>query len=371
MTYALSTLWFERQRFFAAVLAVTFSTVLICLQFGILLGMFALTSVPIDYANAQIWLAGPAVSSVDVARPIPNRYQNWLLKQPEVIEAETYILGFNYWTRHDGGAELVIIVGSHLHDDSLGAIKNLDADLRAKLTEPNTIVVDESELSKLGLKGIGDIVQIGGKRARLVGTIQGVGSLQGPYVFCSVETARTFLNLSDDQTTYVLARCRTNEEAAAVVKRLNKLPMMSVWTSSGFSYHSQMRWLTKTKAGLALGFAAALGLLVGAVVTRQSLYSATVASIREYAVLRALGIPRWRMALNLVSLAFWVGLIGITLAFPITYGLLQLGIYLNLSILMPWWLVLGSVVVTWTVAILAGLTTLHTLHQVEPMVLLR
>ena len=68
-----------------------------------------------------------------------------------------------------------------------------------------------------------------------------------------------------------------------------------------------MHWLTKTKAGIALGYAAALGLLVGAVVTYQTLSAATKASLREYAVLRALGIPRWRMALAVMSQSFWVG----------------------------------------------------------------
>ena len=38
-----------------------------------------------------------------------------------------------------------------------------------------------------------------------------------------------------------------------------------------------MHWLTKTKAGIALGYAAALGLLVGAVVTSQTLYAAMAA----------------------------------------------------------------------------------------------
>src|SRR6185437_8157003 len=88
---------------------------------------------------------------------------------------------------------------------------------------------------------------------------------------------------------------------------------ISAFTATDFSNHSQIHWLTKTKAGIALGLAAALGLLVGAVVTSQTLYSATVASLKEYAVLRALGIPRWRMALMVMAQAFWVGVIGISL----------------------------------------------------------
>src|SRR5262249_60498804 len=85
---------------------------------------------------------------------------------------------------------------------------------------------------------------------------------------------------------------------------------LSAFTSASFSLHSRLHWLTKTKAGIALGLAAALGLLVGAVVTSQTLYAATAAQLREYAVLRAMGIPRWRMALTVLAQSFWVGAAG-------------------------------------------------------------
>ena len=58
MSYALSTLWYERQRYLPAVLAVAFSCLLIALQCGLLLGLFSITSIPIDESSADIWV-GP------------------------------------------------------------------------------------------------------------------------------------------------------------------------------------------------------------------------------------------------------------------------------------------------------------------------
>jgi putative ABC transport system permease protein len=147
---------------------------------------------------------------------------------------------------------------------------------------------------------------------------------------------------------------------------------MTALTKPEFSLRTRLHWLTKTQAGVALGFAAVLGLLVGAVVTRQSLYSATVASLRELAVLRALGIPRWRLSLNLAAMSFWVGVAGVALALPAVYGLsIFLVDTLHLPLDLPWWLVLSSVVITLAMAILAGLSTLGALRRIEPMVLLR
>ena len=48
MAYTLSTLWYERQRYLPGVLAVAFSALLIALQCGLLLGLFSITSIPVD-----------------------------------------------------------------------------------------------------------------------------------------------------------------------------------------------------------------------------------------------------------------------------------------------------------------------------------
>src|SRR5207253_4170140 len=115
--------------------------------------------------------------------------------------------------------------------------------------------------------------------------------------------------------------CRHKGDAPGVVAKLRAFTSMTAFTQDEFSLRTRMHWLTKTKAGIALGCAAALGLLVGAIVTSQTLYAATAASIREYAVLQALGIPRWRMAMSVLAQSFWVGVIGIGVATPVVITL--------------------------------------------------
>jgi putative ABC transport system permease protein len=156
-----------------------------------------------------------------------------------------------------------------------------------------------------------------------------------------------------------------------VVERLRAYDTMSAYTSDEFSLRTRMHWLTKTKAGIALGFAAALGLLVGAVVTSQTLYAATAASMREYAVLRALGIPRWRMAATVLAQSFWVGIIGIALTIPVVYGIQHGAETLGARVKLPFELLAFAVVVTMTMALLSGLVALRSLRLVEPATLLR
>jgi putative ABC transport system permease protein len=372
MSYALSTLWYERQRFLPAVVAVAFSAILIALQCGLLLGLFSITSIPIDESNADVWVSAPKVPSVDLGWTISESWQAYLAL-PEVERTEPYFEGFAYWHKPTGGQELCVVVGTRLGPEALGTIHQLTHPYRMLLAEPGSVVVDQGEFGRLGLEKVGDYAEVAGKRVRVIGTVRGLRSLAGPYVFCSLETARRLLRPPGDQVSFLLAKCKHPEDAPKVVSYLNShFPKkLTAYTADYFSFHSRMHWLTKTKAGIALGLAAALGLAVGMVVTSQTLYSATVASLKEYAVLRALGIPRWRMVLMVLSQSFWVGFTGVVLSLPVIFGIAAAGNEVGARIMLPWWLLGSSVGVTMAMALISGVLALRSLRKVEPATLLR
>jgi putative ABC transport system permease protein len=374
MPYSLATLWHDRQRFLPGVLAVAFSSLLIALQFGLLLGLFSITSVPIDHTRADIWMGAPGVLSVDLGETIRASDIGRLAGMKDYIsQAEPYLQGFAYWAKPQGGRELCMVIGSHMSADSLGAVDMLSPDLRGKLSEPDSIVVDESDLERLGISGVDDAAEITNHRVKVVGLTRGLRSLAGPYVFCNLTTARSLLmRTADAQVTYVLAKCKNPDDAPAVVEYLRKeYKDVSSFTASEFSRKSQLHWLFKTKAGIALGYAALLGLLVGAVVTSQTLYAATVASMREYAVLRALGIPRWRIAGMVLAQSFWVGLLGVIIGFFAVHAARYAASQLGASVLLPNWLQIGAASITLLTAMIAGVTALRSLRLVEPATLLR
>jgi putative ABC transport system permease protein len=364
-------LWHERQRYLPGVLAVAFSALLIALQCGLLLGLFSITSIPIDNSTADVWVGAPQVLSVDLGRPIREDYYARVDSMPEVERTEIYIQGFAYWSKPDGGTELCMVIGCALEPDSIGKVKELTPEMCAALTEPEAIVVDESDVGRLGIKGVGDMAEISGRRVRVVGLTKGLKSLAGPYVFCNRTTARERLRLLPGQCTYILAKCKNPEDAPKVVQKMKEYHNLSAFTSKDFSFRSRMHWLTKTKAGIALGYAAALGLLVGAVVTYQTLSAATKASLREYAVLRALGIPRWRMGMMVVSQSFWVGVIGVSMALPAVFALQYLADWLGVRVLLRPDLLGAAAGVTMVMAMLSGLLALRSLRHVEPAMLLR
>ena len=246
-------------------------------------------------SHADIWVGHPEIPSIDLGRPIPEDWKSYVwceagCRALRDLPRRVQQLGQTDRRQRTGPG--------HRHPlaepDPLGAIDLLTPEHRVLLSEPGAVVVDVGEFGRLGITKVGDTAEVNGHEVRVVGTVnespqsgRSVSVLfrrYGPVACCPAMA---------DQTTFILARCYNKEDAPEIVARLKeKYPAkISAFTSEAFSLHSRMHWLTKTRAGIALGLAACLGLLVGAVVTSQTLYAATAASMKEYAVLRALGIP--------------------------------------------------------------------------------
>jgi putative ABC transport system permease protein len=373
MAYALSTIWFERSRFLPAILAVAFSAILITVQGGLMIGLLSMMSSPVDNSESDVWVGYPGMQSVDVSEPVPERWLDRLAGDPGIERVEEYVIGFSLWRRMPEAGrppiqEICTVIGAKLSSNSLGAIPYLRThpELLDALNEPFTIAVDQSELKRLGVNGIGDYGEVLGRRVRIVGIVRGYRSLAGPYIFCSTETGKQFLKYRNDQVTYYLGRCKPDATPGEVKRRMARYEQLSTLTKNEFSLRSRMHWLTTTKAGLAIGFTSLLGLLVGAVVTSQTLFAATVASQRELATMRAMGIPSWRLKLTVVSQAMWVGLLGIGVAIPLTIVLANVAGTMGTQVVMHPAIVTIAVVVTLIMAVGSGLAALRSFQGVDP-----
>jgi putative ABC transport system permease protein len=132
-----------------------------------------------------------------------------------------------------------------------------------------------------------------------------------------------------------------------------------------------MYWMRESKAGVALLFTSGLALLVGLVITSHTLYAATVASLREYALLRALGISLWRIGGLILAQSFWVGLGGVIVAAPLVYGMVHAIQAAGGRVILSPLLLGGTAGVTLVMALASGLYALRSLRLFEPVVLLR
>ena len=376
LPYGLKMLVREPVRSLPAVLAITFSAVLVACQAGMLLGFLETASRPIDRNSADLWACSRDGSALGFGHPIEEAWYARLASQPEVTQVEPYVFGFTMWHRAAGPVEQCVVVGSRLNEGAIGALWDLGPRERVLLGQPGAVALYDPERKLLNLeRGVGAVGEINGRRVQVVailrGEVKGAGLI--PSVICSLRTAYQIVpGLRPGEVTHLIARCHRPEDAPLVASRLrHRHPDMATFTREEMSEQTRTYWLKKTRAGTVLTLSALLALAVGSVVTGQTFYSATAASWRELAVLRALGIPSWRVVGMLLGQALTVALAGVLAAIPVTATLVRIGEEFGIQTLMPAWVIIGVAVLMFAMAAAAGLVALRSLRFVEPAALLR
>lgn len=309
----------DRVRLVVTLTGIVFAVVLSAIQLGLFVGFQRATSDLIRHAGADLWIASTGVTHLETGVPFSERKLYDLLATPGLAAAQKHLVRFGQWKKPDGGQESVMVIGVDL-TGSMGRPWQLVAGSADRLSEPDAVIVDALYLGKLGITGVGDVVEIGGHRARVVGLTRGIRTFTtAPPVFAAFKQAQDYTGVAEDQTIYLLARVEPGLDPSEVARRLRqRLTDVDVWTADAWRTGQEAYWMFGTGAGITVLIAAGLGLLVGVVVVAQTIYSATVDHIREYGTLKAMGATNaylYRVILQQAALSALAGYgVGIAIA---------------------------------------------------------
>lgn len=327
----------DRARFAVTLVGISFSVVLMAVQIGLLLGCIATSSGLVQNAGAKFWITSRRTINVDQSVEIARDLRLRALAIQGVASAETYIVRLAVWRRPDGGSEGVTIVGFDLASGA-GRPWKITAGSLPALGQPDTVMIDEFYKPKLDVAALGDRVEINGHHAQIVGFTSGIRAFtQSPYIFASLPTARRLTGLPDDRVSYILLRLAPVADPAKTRAALQSaLPDVDVLSAAEFAYASASYWLLSTGAGAGLLVGALLGLMVGVVITAQTLYAATIERIVEYATLRAIGASARTLAMIVVRQGLISGALGYALG--MAGAIIALRVTRNTSVVMilPW-----------------------------------
>ena len=289
---ALKALLADRGKLLTSLLGVAFSVVLINLQVGLLRGLIQKASLLVDYGQADIWVGHQHMNNVDIGTFIPERWVHRIRGVEGVERAEPYIVMFGQAKMPDGKFENVVVVGCEPASLMGNAWQMADGDRRAVL-QPDGVLVDSCDAAKLGDCRVGDVREINGQRAKVVGMTRGiVGFTTNPYVFTTLERARRkyTAGIPAEHCSYFLVKAKPGTDVKALCARIKqRVPELDVYDRQTYSLMCCEYWLTRTGIGLSFGLAAFLGLLVGLAVVAQTLYSSVTERVKEFGTLKAMG----------------------------------------------------------------------------------
>ncbi|SDP70464.1 ABC transporter permease [Phyllobacterium sp. OV277] len=375
VSIARKTLIHEWRRFLPAIVAVGFSGVLMIVQGALLLGIIGSNALYVTQSKAEYWVGFPGTQSVDLGRPIGADTATSLYIEQNISNIEPFLLGSGDWRGARGGGTGVTIVGIDTKANGLALGRIVPAMMRNLLLEPGTVLIDATDKSKLAID-VGGSAEINGRRVRVVGIIDGLRGLGGVNVITSIDTARTLdtaLSTSDN-VTYFLYNVNKFAPGDAILNRLNQQAgskRFYVWSAQDLAGMSIRYWLLESGAGVAFIFATAIAMLVGTLVTSQTLMAAVAGSIPQYATLRALGVSFKSLRVIVIEQAAWVGVLGLLLGATFSIIAATIANMYRVPFELRTSVMLAASIVVLLVAFAAGLLALRRLHHADPATLLR
>jgi putative ABC transport system permease protein len=366
-TLAFRNLFHDRVQLVVTLIGILFSVVLMAVQLGLYLGAKDMITATIERADGDVWMMAYGTKNFEEAQPINVRDRLVALSTPGVVRAVPLVAAFNDWKRPDGGNAITVVVGSDAEDGGLVPWNIVEGDLGA-IGARDAVFIDRSYVGDLGVTGVGDIAQVGGQRVRIAGLTDGVRSFTTtPFVFTTLNRARSLLSMPSDRITYVLVKVAPGVAAESVRDALQaRLPDLQVMTKAEFRDRSLSHWLFATGAGVALIGGAVLGLLVGTVIVAQTLYGSTKDHINEFATLRALGSSSGFIHRVILAQAGLSAVLGYGLGMAVALAIVTFTSKTALPILMTPELAAALFVLTVVMCAVSAIAAINKVTKIDP-----
>lgn len=243
----------------------------------------------IDRSGGDVVVAQQGVRTMHMTQSVlPDRVARAIAQVPGVARATPIVYVPTLLERGDKRS-LVYLIG----EDPEARTIPLVSGRRARAGE---VVVDEALADRIGARPGASVTSLG-RSFRVVGQIAGTSSIASSIALAERRDLARLLR-SGESVNYVFVRARPGVGASELATRIEQsVPGVTASTRAEFS-RSERRLVGDMSTDIVRSMIF-VGFLIGVAVTGLVAYSATLAQLRDYAVLRALGL-RARRALALV-----------------------------------------------------------------------
>jgi putative ABC transport system permease protein len=362
----------DKVRLTVTLTGVVFAVVLIVVELGLFVGFTVTTSSIIDKSKVDLWIVSKGTPYIEQGAVFSERKLYQVLATPGVARADKYIVHFSNWKTHEGAEEGIQIVGFNPYSGVGGPWNVVEGNIE-DLKTPDAVMVDEIYKKKLGVSRVGEIFEVNGRRARVVGFTRGIRAFTTtPYIFTSFKNAQAFANIAEDQSYFILVRALPGTKIPALQQQLeSRLKDVDVLTTAKFSSMTRFYWMFTTGAGVAVLIAALLGLVVGVVVVAQTIYATTMDHIREYGTLKAMGAPNSYIYRIIVTQAGMSAVAGYVLAMLISVFIVRASSSGGAAIMLPLPMAIGIFFLTLLMCIGAAVVSINKVTSLDPAMVFR
>lgn len=366
---ALKMLFGDRTKYAILVLGIAFATLLINQQGAIFLGLLVRATGPLQNVHQpDLWVSDPGVRFIAEYRPLAEQKLNRVRSVPGVMWAEPLINNWAVVELDDGRFEKVNIIGLP-RTSMVGQPPEITAGSIDDLRAPGAVIIEESSLPRLGNVGIGDTLRLNDKRAVVVGLCKAKKGFESNLLmYATIDNVLSFTPSQRRNISYIVVKCQSPEDILKVQAAINDLGDIRAFTRDEFALRTIDFILKETGIGVNFGITIVLGFIVGVLLSAAVFYQFTTENLRQFAVLKALGVTGTRLTGMVLLQAMIVGLIGygVGVGAASAFTIITRKATAELDAMLPWQLLLGSLIAMMVCMLLASLLSLRRVLKVAP-----
>ncbi|MFO0593543.1 MAG: ABC transporter permease [Polyangiaceae bacterium] len=370
-TAAVRMMFHGKLKMIGTLFGVVFAVILSNQQAGTFLGLLGKNTMLVDNVGADVWILPPNAVQITAGPTLSDSALMQARTTPGVAWAEPLLYGGGSLARGDGGTEAITIVGVKL-PEMRGGPWNVVAGSKDALSQPDTMLFEDSQRDKFGGMNLGSVREVNGRKVRAGGFTWGLVPFGPALAFADYDLARLLLHTEANRLNFVIIGVEPGRDVKAVAADIAaRVPEAKVMTSKDLRSSTIDYILWRTAIGVTFGTATLFGLIVGFVIVALTMFSAILDNIREFGTLKAIGATNGDLAFLLVvqSVLYAVmgSLVGLSVVSMMANGMRSA----QLAMLLPAWLFGGTFVMMLGLCLVASSLSLVRLRKLEPAMVFR
>lgn len=318
MLIAVKNLINERSRFLTSLFGVSFAVILILVMSGVYVGTLKQVTTYIDHHDDKVWVVQPGVDQMFRSVSwLDTTVEEKISALPEVRNTSSF-LGVPGSFAHNGTQTAYYLIGYDPNSSDAGPW----ALAEGRNIETSDEAVLDSVLAKKNKIKIGDRVTLIDGEFTVVGLSEETAAVGNFYAFISADAAAMQLR-ADNRLSFVLAEPSSGVNKEELRDAINRnIDGADALTAQEFSENS--REIVRSMVGRPLITMIFIGVIVGFALIALSVLSVASEQMREFGILRALGVRPKQLYFIVIIQALILGIGGYVLGVGATYLVQQL-----------------------------------------------
>lgn len=365
-------------KLFGLVAGIAFSTLLMSQQGGFFIGLISrATNIVDDAKEASIWVMDPATESAESPR---NMRETELLRVrgiPGVLWAVPLVRANGTLRTEAGRSAGAAFLG--VDDASLvGMTARFVVGGPEDLRRPDAIAVDQLGYTRLWPGEpltVGKVLEVNDHRAVVTAISDAAPGFSAPVtVYTRFSQALNYVPTGRSTLSYILVRHMEGTAPAEVAARIAARTGLQALTSAAFARATMDYVIENTGIAFSFGVVIGLGAVVGILVAGLTFTLFVNDNIRQFAVLKAIGVSNAAILAMVLSQALVVAFIGYAIGIWASASFFD-GVNQPLSNLkgfwLPWQIAAGTGGAILAIVILATLASLRRVMVLDPALTFR